>query len=130
MVYSGFMTSKAKRKGKKATLTEELREMLLKSSIKNEAPVWKAVAKGLGRPRRKAYEVNLYRIQKFAADKETVIVPGRVLGTGDINKVLTVAALKFSEAAREKIKKAGGSCITIEELVNKNPKGSKVRIMG
>ena len=40
-----------------------------------------------------------------------------------------VAALNFSDAAREKIMEANGTCMTIEELVAANPKGSRVRIL-
>ena len=41
-----------------------------------------------------------------------------------------VAAYRFSATVREKVEKAGGSVITIEELIKKNPRGSKVRLMG
>ena len=108
-----------------------LKDIIGKLTVKGiENPVWKAVAKGLSRPRRMGYEANLYKIEKFANKNDTIIVPGSVLGTGEITKPLTIAALKFSERAGEKIKKAGGSCLSIEELVEKNPKASKVRIIG
>jgi len=109
---------------------------LLKEMIKglkkkgSETPVWKAVAEGLNRPRRKGYKVNLYEIEKHAKPKETIIVPGAVLGSGDIKKTVTVAALKFSKSAKEKIEKAGGKCLSIDELVEKSPKSSNIRIMG
>ena len=95
-----------------------------------EKPLWKAVAKGLNRPRRKRYEVNLSRLEKFATANETVIVPGAVLAEGEVKKKLTVAALKFSAGARKKIEKAGGKCLSIEELFRENPDASKIRIMG
>jgi len=56
-------------------------------------------------------------------------VPGKVLGTGELNKKITVAAYTFSEQAVQKIN-AKGKCLSIKELVEKNPKGNKVRIMG
>jgi len=93
-----------------------------------EAPVWKAVAKGLNRPRRRRYEVNLSRIEKFAKQNDTIIVPGIVLGEGEIRKHVTVAALKFSSEARKKIEKAGGKCLAIEQASGLEP--SKIRIMG
>ena len=96
----------------------------------SKAPLWKAVAKGLNRPRRGVYKVNLYDIEKHAKPKETIMVPGNVLGSGDIKKSVTVAALRFSKPAKEKIEKAGGKCLSLEELAEKNPKGSKIRIMG
>lgn len=110
--------------------SKELIEKLHKDSSSGGAKVWKAVAKGLNRPNRKKFEVNLTRIEKHAKQKETVVVPGVVLGSGEIKKKVTVAAMKFSGSAKEKIKKSGGDCLTIEELYEKNPKGKGIRIMG
>jgi large subunit ribosomal protein L18e len=93
-----------------------------------EEPAWKAVAKGLNRPRRKRYEVNLSRLERFANQNDTVIVPGVVLGKGEIKKQVTVAAVKFSSGARKKIEKAGGKCLSIEQASKLEP--SKMRIMG
>ncbi len=110
-----------------------LRDLIMKlqkKSLEKDAPVWKAVAKGLNRPKRKRYEVNLFRIEKHAKSRETLVVPGTVLGTGNIKRTVTVAAVKFSGNAKEKIEKAGGKCLSIEELMEKNPNGSKIRIMG
>jgi len=101
-------------------------ESLSKAGI--DTPVWKAVAKGLNRPRRRRYEVNLSRLEKFAKQNDTIIVPGIVLGEGEITKHVTVAALKFSSEARKKIEKAGGKCLAIEQASELEP--SKIRIMG
>ncbi|RMF89481.1 MAG: 50S ribosomal protein L18e, partial [Methanobacteriota archaeon] len=59
---------------------------------------------------------------------DVVAVPGKVLGSGTIAHPLTVAACSFTASAREKITAAGGRCLSIEELVKENPKGSGVRI--
>ena len=109
---------------------KELIENINRLGYEHDSGVWKAVARNLNRPTRNRYEVSLSRLDKNTKSKETVVVPGAVLGPGEINKPVTVAALKFSKDAREKIEKAGGSCIGIEELMEKNPKGHKVRIMG
>jgi large subunit ribosomal protein L18e len=95
-----------------------------------KVPLWVAVAKKLNRPNRKAYEVNLFRLEKNAAGKDTVIVPGSVLGSGVLTKPLTVAALRFSSSAEEKIKKAGGHCMSIQEFMGGNRAVKGVRIMG
>ncbi len=105
-------------------------EDLYKKAMESGTPLWKAVALGLNRPNRKMYEVNLFLIEKFADNNGTVVVPGVVLGNGDIKKKVTVAALKFSGSAKEKIEKAGGNCMEIRELFDKNPKGSGVKILG
>lgn len=94
-----------------------------------EKPIWKAVAAGLNRPRRVGFKINLYRMDKLADGKETLVVPGMVLGAGEVTKKLTVAALKFSGSAKQKIEKAGGKCWDIDELVKENPDGKGVRIL-
>jgi len=92
--------------------------------------VWKAVAKGLNRPRRVKHEVSLVSLDKLAGAKDTLVVPGKVLGNGETAKKITVAAMGFSDSARDKIEKAGGSVMTIQELIRKNPEGKGVRIVG
>jgi large subunit ribosomal protein L18e len=96
----------------------------------NEAPVWRDIALRLEGPMRNWAEVNVGKLNRYASENETVVVPGKLLGAGEIAKKLTVAAFRVSGQAKEKIEKAGGKNITIEELVATNPKGSKVRIMG
>jgi len=39
--------------------------------------------------------------------------PVKILGEGELSKKLSVTAAKFSGSAREKIEKAGGSCIEV-----------------
>lgn len=114
----------------KNEVTKELIERIYEKSFENESKFWRAVAKALNRPRRKRFEVNLVKLEKYAKSGETIIVPGVVLGSGDIRKSVRIAALRFSRKAREKIEKSGGKCLSIEELFEKNPKGRGVRIMG
>lgn len=103
---------------------------LKKQSREKEAPLWRDIASRLERPSRNYPEVNLSRISRYTKEKDLVLIPGKVLGAGELNHPLTVAALSFSVSAKSKITAAGGSCLTIEELMNRNPEGSKVRIMG
>jgi large subunit ribosomal protein L18e len=42
---------------------------------------------------------------------------------------VTVAAIGFSSRAKEKIEAAGGKALSISDLMDENPKGSKVRIL-
>lgn len=102
---------------------------LLKASAMNDAPIWKDIAERLAKPKRLYAEVNVSKIQRYANEGETIVVPGKVLGGGKITKAVTVAALSFSETAKKKITEAGGKCITIRELIETNPSGSGVRIM-
>lgn len=100
------------------------------ASLESKGKMWKAVARGLERPRRISYEVSVRNIGKIAKDGEVLVVPGRVLGSGEVGKAVTVAALSFSGQAREKIEKAGGKALPIQELADSNPEGRGVRILG
>ena len=94
------------------------------------APIWQKLAYELDRATRKRREVNLSRINRHVKDGEIILVPGKVLGAGTITKKITVAAWNFSGKAIEAIKKAGGTVLTINELVKKHPTGKGVRIIG
>ena len=102
---------------------------LKKCSIEQNVALWKRIAVDLESPTRNTRIVNVYKIEQYAKPNETVIVPGKVLGTGELNKKVTVAAFAFSEEAKKKIN-GKGAAITIMELVEKNPKGKGVRILG
>ena len=95
-----------------------------------KAAIWRDIALRLEAPSRVWAEANLSKIEKYAQDGETVVVPGKVLGAGEMTKKVTVAAYSFSAKAEAAIVAAGGKAITIRELLAQNPKGSKVRILG
>ena len=73
---------------------------------------------------------NLSRLERHATNGSTVVVPGKLLGTGEITGVLTVAAYSVSARARTKVEAAGGRVITYSELIDENPKGSGVLLLG
>ena len=102
---------------------------LKKLASEKNANIWKTVAEFLERPKRKRIAVNVSKINRYTKEGETVIVPGKVLGTGEIDHKVNVAAFSFSSTAIEKIKKAGGTVMSIDELININPKGSNIRII-
>lgn len=74
----------------------------------------------LSAPSKTKAEVNIGRLGE--AKTAEIIVPGKVLGSGEVNKKMTVYAMSFSEQAEEKLKKAGCSCILLNEALKKNPK--------
>jgi large subunit ribosomal protein L18e len=104
--------------------------VLKSESSKNNAPIWLTIAEKLASSRRRAAAVNLSRISRFSQTSETVIVPGKVVGAGDLTHPLRVSALAFSNSAREKITRAGGEVLTIESLLKENPAGKNVKIIG
>jgi large subunit ribosomal protein L18e len=90
--------------------------------------VWQDVADRLEKPRRTHAEVNLGRIERYAQEDETVVVPGKVLGSGVLQKNVTVAAVDFSTTAQKKIEQVGDT-VGLEQLVEQNPEGSNVRVI-
>ncbi|MHA1590606.1 MAG: 50S ribosomal protein L18e [Candidatus Njordarchaeales archaeon] len=102
---------------------------LRKMAREHKVRVWSAVADILERPRRKRVTVNLSKINRLTKEGETVVVPGKVLGGGELDHPLTIAAFAFSENARQKIVKTGGRVLTIEDLLKENPTGSNVKII-
>ncbi|QLG62492.1 50S ribosomal protein L18e [Halorarum salinum] len=94
----------------------------------SDAAVWQDVADRLEKPRRTHAEVNLGRIERYANEDETVVVPGKVLGSGVLRKDVTVAAVDFSGTAETKIDQAGRA-MTLEEALSNNPSGSDVRVI-
>lgn len=117
-----------KRTGPTNRYLKELIIKLKKLSKTNNARIWKDVAIRLSKPTRKRIEVNISRINRYANDNDVIVVPGVVLGAGNLTKKVTVAAWRFTARAKEKIVAAGGKAISIEELAKINPKGSGVRI--
>jgi large subunit ribosomal protein L18e len=93
-----------------------------------EASIWSDVAENLGKVNRKRPEVNISDIERNAEDGETVVVPGKVLGSGRLSKSVDVAAFKASSGAKEKIEE-DGEFMFIQDLVDENPEGSEVRIL-
>lgn len=108
-------------------LQELLKELEAKAVSSN---LWRRVAKDLNKPTRLRRSVNVYKIQEYARDGETILVPGKVLSVGDLQKKVQVAALQFSTDAKRKIEEAKGKALSIKELLQQNPQGKKVRILG
>ncbi|MFC4988654.1 MULTISPECIES: 50S ribosomal protein L18e [Saliphagus] len=108
-------------------LTDLIAE-LKSTSREADADVWRDVADRLEKPRGSHAEVNLGRIERYAREEETVVVPGKVLGAGALQKSVTVAAVDFSSSAATKIDQVGET-LPLEELIEDNPEGSDVRVI-
>ncbi len=103
---------------------------LKKVARENDAPIWRDLAMRLSRPRANWAEVNLSRIERHASKDDVVVVPGKLLGAGELTKAVVVAAFQASRGAQEKVEAAGGTYLGLREIVERNPSGSGVRMMG
>jgi large subunit ribosomal protein L18e len=104
-------------------------EVLQRTAREQGVSLWRRIAEDLNKPSRQRRSVNVYKINQYGREGETIIVPGKVLSVGELTKPLEVAAFSFSESALKKINEKG-KALTIAELIEKNPKGNNVRIIG
>jgi large subunit ribosomal protein L18e len=103
--------------------------MLERAGKKQKAPIWSEASVLLSSPSKTRVEVNLGRMSRLSDAGEAIFVPGKVLGTGVIDKKLVVGAFSFSTSARSKIEASGGSALSVEEFLRKYPKGSGVKLV-
>jgi len=86
------------------------------------------LAKKLSGSRREYKNINLDELEKMDGDK--ILVVGKVLGSGEINRKIGIAALSFSGKAKEKLEKADCNVKSVKDAINKNNKLEGVKIIG
>lgn len=118
----------AKRTGSTNPKLHALIQELKKKSV--EVKLWKRIALDLEKPTRNRRIVNLSRINRYTKANETIIVPGKVLGSGLLDHNVTIAAYSFSQSALEKINKANAKALSIEDFMKEYIKGKRVRVIG
>jgi len=91
---------------------------------------WVEVAGLLSSPRANMINLNLDYINEKAKEGDIILVAGKVLSQGELNKKIKVVALGFSKMAKEKISKSKGEISTIFEEIKKNPDAKGIKILG
>lgn len=106
------------------------KRILIRKLHKTKIRIWKDVSERLQKPRNNQAKVNIYRINKKTQDGDVIVIPGKVLGMGDLDHKVTIAAYKASESAKNKVENSstGSKIIGIDTLLEENPKGSNVKI--
>lgn len=110
---------------KKKTSNELVNTII--ESKKNEK--WNGVAAILSGPRSRRLNLNLGEINRISKTGEALVVPGKILSQGEIDKKIKIIAFGFSENAREKLLKAGCEIKTISDEIKKNPDAKGLRIL-
>ncbi|GAB4313030.1 MAG: 50S ribosomal protein L18e [Promethearchaeota archaeon] len=96
---------------------------------KTKRPIYREVSKRLLMPRRShRVEANLARINQLTKEGDVIIVPGKVLGVGEMDHRITVASLGASKSALQKLEMAKCEHVDIATLVERNPTGSGVKL--
>jgi large subunit ribosomal protein L18e len=111
--------------------TEKKRNLKLVETVnickKNEN--WIKICQDLLVSKRKRMNVNLEKINKESKDGDIIIIPGKVLSQGEINKKIKIVAFNYSENAKEKLSKAKIDYLYIIDEIKKNPKMQGVKIL-
>lgn len=119
-----------KRTGPTNPILQSLIQELKDKGREHSLSLWRRIAIDLEKPTRQRRVVNLSSISRYTKENETIIVPGKVLGAGDLSHKLTISAFQFSDGAKEKIEKAGAKIVPLLELSKENPSGKGIRIIG
>ncbi|MEK6873941.1 MAG: 50S ribosomal protein L18e [Nanoarchaeota archaeon] len=119
---------------KKTRIERKLRRKtdldLVKTIITSKKnPAWIKISDIISRPRRKKVVLNLDEISSQCKDGDSVLIPGKVLGTGNIDKKIKMIALSFSESAKEKLKKSKIETLHIDEEMKKNPHAKDIKVL-
>jgi large subunit ribosomal protein L18e len=103
---------------------------LFKKLNDQKDPLYRKLAIEITKSKRKKVQVNIDKINSLTKGDEVVIVPGKVLGQGELNHSLVIAALSFSESARKKLEKKS-NLMTIQEFMEKRKtlKGINLKII-
>jgi large subunit ribosomal protein L18e len=97
-------------------------------SAKNASP-WRTIAQRLSGSRRNYPSVNLEFIEHHSKEGDTIVVPGKVLGSGALHKKVRICAMSFSESARVKVKQAKAELVHLSEEIKKNPKAEGIKVL-
>ncbi|MBL7059088.1 50S ribosomal protein L18e [Candidatus Pacearchaeota archaeon] len=90
---------------------------------------WLEIAAILSGSRRNKIAFNLNEINKKAKDGETIVVPGKILSLGKIDKKIKLVAIDFSEKAKDNLAKDKIETLIILEEIKKNPSAKGVKII-
>lgn len=121
------MKSRTKIKSQSSRKTNSELAETIQLALKNKP--WNPIAAILSGPTRQYSKINLEKIEKHTKLADTIVIPGKVLSQGNLSKKVRIAALSFSEKAKNKLKESKSEIVSILEEIKKNPKFEGVKII-
>ena len=122
-----------------ATSTNNYQQLLIKLykflARRTDATFNEVVHKRLNQSRVTRYPISISKLLKHADSEDkkgkVLVIVGKVLDDERLLELpkLRVCALQFSESARRKIVKAGGECLSFNELVKISPDGKNTLLL-
>ena len=117
--------TKIKKQARKKKNVELVETIFLAKNHKG----WLPIAQMLSVPTKKRQILNLEKIDKMSKEKEIVVIPGKVLSLGEINKKIKIVALSFSEKTKEKLTKSKVPFSSIIDEIKENPEARGIKIL-
>ena len=108
----------------------QMAKELKQASTKNDAAIWSKLAKLALKTTVSRRVVNLKKINEVTKENAVIVVPGKVLGTGNVSHKITLSSFSISNSAAKKIIESGGTIISFSEMIKKFPTGKGVNIIG
>ena len=88
--------------------------------------LWKRVLELSEVPARSRKTVNLYKINRYSAEGDSIIVPGKVLGEGQMEHKISITAMEFSARALSNLKSSQCRVRKLDEILKE--KGLRIMI--
>ena len=110
----------------KRKTNSELVQTIIEAKKKKK---WFEIAEILSSPRIKKINVNLDKINEEAKEGDILVIPGKVLSEGELDKKIKIVAFNFSEKAKEKILKSHSEILTLSEEIKKNPEAKGIKLI-
>jgi large subunit ribosomal protein L18e len=101
----------------------------IRAAKKTKVKFWLDVASFMSFPRRKKICLNLRDIERLSNEGDSIVVPGKILSMGELNKKVRIIAFSFSNSAKEKILKANSEAVYIIDEIKKNPEAKSLKLI-
>ena len=111
-------------------LVLEMVKNLKKASAEHDAPIWSRLATMALKPASTKRKINLKRINQLTKEDDVVVIPGKVLGTGNMSHKITLCSFSISNSALNKIIDSGGKIISFSNIIKQFPTGKGVFLLG
>jgi len=115
-------------------MKNRIKQVLVKelklASNQHDAPIWKKLAEFAGKSTNSRRVVNLSHIESLTKENDVVVVPGKILGTGNISHSITISSFSISNTAAEKVIKSGGKIFQFKDMIKNFPTGKGVKFIG
>jgi large subunit ribosomal protein L18e len=117
--------NKIKKQRNKKTNPELVETINIARKNKN----WIKIAEILSSSRRNRKDINLDDINKKTKEGDRVLVIGKVLSQGELDKKIKIVALSYSKKANEKLLKSKCEVVKILEEIKRNPEAKGLEIL-